>query len=289
MSEPKAFLTTAINAAKEAGEFLLEKQFENNELIVSSENNGYYTKRDLTSNKIISEIISSQYPSHSILSEEKKSNQYQVKPSPYTWIIDPLDGTWNYINGGDWYGISIALKHKGDIIVGCVYQPSTNKLFSAIKGQEFSLCNNQKIIPSSSKFLGEWLVSYGIPSKFEEDIPAKYVTNLFRRYKSSDVKRPIQLWRFKPGRGAMSLELCSLASGKLNALVRFKQKPWDVAAGLLIADEAGARITRFDGETWHVDISNFDYDFSGDYIGIANPNMFLKFVKLLNDGVLESD
>ncbi|MHA2281165.1 MAG: inositol monophosphatase family protein [Promethearchaeota archaeon] len=289
MHEPKAFLKTAINAAKEAGKFLLENQFENIELIMSSENNRYYTKLDLTSNKIISEIINSSYPSHSILSEEKKSNQNQVKPSPYTWIIDPLDGTWNYKNGGDWYSISIGLKHKDDIIIGCVYQPSTNKLFSAIRGENYSLCNNQKILPSSSTFFGEWLVSYGIPSKFEEDIPVKFVTNLFKSYESGDTKRPIQLWRFKPGRGAMSLELCYLASGRLNAFVRFKQKPWDVAAGLLIADEAGASITRFNGETWLEDVSNFEYDFSGDYIGVANPDMLSKFLKLLNDGVLEND
>lgn len=287
MQDFENYLKLAKEAAKTAGKYIINEQNRNIELMMLDNGKEYFTQVDINSQNIICDMISSTYPDHLILSEEKNSISFNKKKSEYIWHVDPIDGTWNYINGGEWYSVSIALQKRDTIIVGCIYQPTGDRLFTTIKGTNKAFCNNKMITPSSSKFLGEWLISFGYPSRFESMITENFEHNLFQEYDTGDPKRPIKIWRYKPGRGAMALEFCNLASGMINAIVRFKQKPWDVAAGLLIAEESGAKITNIQGKPWQEDVINFNTEFYGDYIGVSNPEMFSTLMKLLNEGVIE--
>jgi myo-inositol-1(or 4)-monophosphatase len=287
MENIKTYLNIAKEAAKTAGKYIFQEQNKNVKLIRSEDGLNYYTKIDINSQELIYNLISSKFPDHQITCEERTSRTTGSNESEYIWYVDPLDGTWNYINGGEWYSVSIALQKGDSIILGCVYQPSKNKMFTALKSTKKAFCGNQILNPSKSKFPGEWIITFGSPSKYKDTIPQHFEKNLLREYDSGDSKRPLKIWRFMPGRGAMALELCYLASGMINAIVRFKQKPWDVAAGMLIANEAGAKITNFSGAQWQDEIKRFNYNYCGDFIGVSNPEVFDIFIKLLNHGIIE--
>ncbi len=133
-----------------------------------------------------------------------------------------------------------------------------------------ALCNGSRISPDNSSFPGEWLVSFGAPSR-EKGALRSFEANLFSELPTDDPERPILVSRFLPGRGSTALELCSLADGRLNGFVRSGQKCWDIAAGLIIAANSGCALARLDGSDWRGDVQKFSRSYEGALMGASSP------------------
>lgn len=236
MSELEKFLGVAKKSAKEAGRLLTE--------YFSKDFNPFYKtdfdfvlEVDKKSEKIIVDNIRRNFPSHNICSEEMGSIDHK---SEYTWFIDPLDGTHNYYAGISYYGISIALNSNSETIIGVVYNPTTNQLFSAIRGmgaqlgQSELICISKKISPYSTLSFVK-----GHKKSGETDTEANQVEQKV----SANFTRVLRMW-------APALDWCLLAQGKIDALISYESEREDLLAGLLIAQEAGVEVYNFDGRKY---------------------------------------
>jgi myo-inositol-1(or 4)-monophosphatase len=231
-SEYGEYLEFAIRLAEGAGEILM-KGFGNREYNEKSETE-LITKTDLKSEKFITDSIKRRYSAHQILSEEVGSNKTK---SDFLWIVDPLDGTHNFIFGLPFFGVSIALAYKGRVVVGVVHIPAARQTYHAEKGMGALLNGKEIHVSKRSKEPGKASVfSFDGPSIKKENYPefSKIQDLLFKARNF----------------GASSVELGFIASGLLDAGVWFGAHPWDVAAGLLIIEEAVGKITDFSGKEW---------------------------------------
>ncbi|VAX24617.1 Inositol-1-monophosphatase [hydrothermal vent metagenome] len=237
MNELNIYLEVAVHSAKEAGTFLLN-QFGEEHIPTYKSKADVSLDVDKESENIIIRKIRKIFPSHNIYSEElgKINNQ-----SSFTWYIDPLDGTNNYFAGIPYFGVSIALVENSEILLGVVYNPVTDQLFSALKGYGAFL-NGEKIKTSN-----ENKTSYSILSFIKghakvnstSDIEAQKIEQIL----SSKFSRVLKMW-------APSLDWCLLALEKINVLISYKSEFEDMLAGLLIAQEAGIIIYNFDGKPY---------------------------------------
>ncbi|MCP3956069.1 MAG: inositol monophosphatase [Desulfobacterales bacterium] len=199
------------------------------------------TDADTASEKAILESIQKTFPTHSILAEESGLSQ---GTSPYQWIIDPLDGTTNFAHSLGLFAVSIACAKDDEIICGVVFNPATAELFSAIKGAGAEL-NGRPIQVSRTAEITDSLLVTGFPYNVRE-ILDQVTTRLARCLAVSQGVRRL---------GSAALDLCYLACGRFEGFWEQNLKPWDTAAGLLIAREAGARVTDFADRTYHIDMS----------------------------------
>ena len=250
----------AVKAAKEAGKLLLA-HFGKPTIITAK-----VTKEDRDSEKKIIEIIESAYPDHSFLGEELGEKN---PGSSYKWIIDPIDGTNNYIAGRESFSVSIGLEHEGEIILGVVYVPKKNELFIAEKGKGATL-NGESIKVGTQTELDKAVFTLSTMPGLEKETE-KYTKQILQciphvKYFTDKSVDPFF------GGGSMALEFCYLACGRLDGLIRLKQKPWDVAAGSLIAAEAGAKMLNLKGEKCSI--------YEGDYIA-TNPVLLPMAFELL--------
>ncbi|MFH0853192.1 MAG: inositol monophosphatase family protein [bacterium] len=193
------------------------------------------TKFDLLADKIILEAIKNKFPDHSILSEE--SGSYGQR-SDYVWVVDPLDGTTNFAMKNPFFCISIALTYKSRPILGVVYNPLIDELFTARTTKGAKL-NNKNIKVSKTYQLNHSFLSFCYGNRI---LDIKRAIKLFNKLKLTG-KDMRQL-------GSAALEGCYVASGRTDALIVPGAHPWDVAAGALIAQEAGAMVTDFQGNDW---------------------------------------
>ena len=194
------------------------------------------TNADLAAEKIILEIISQNFPNDNILSEEKGELKQN---SNRTWIIDPLDGTTNFAHQFPFFAVSIALEVENEITIGIVYNPCRNEFFQAVKGQ--GAYHNQKPVHvSQTTVLNESLLATGFPYDIHEN--PDQVFDLFKRImiRAQGIRRP----------GSAALDLCYVAAGILDGFWEAKLKPWDTAAGMLIVEEAGGKISTFQGTAY---------------------------------------
>jgi len=223
----------AIRAAKEAGEILV-KNFGKVSKIKAKKEGGLVTNADLEAERKIINLIRKKYPGHSILSEENG----KIKGDPeYRWIIDPLDGTHNYVRGIKIFGVSIALEHKGKVILGVIYIPFGNQLYLAQKG-EGSYLNGKKIRVSQRKLKEASMIYDSSISLDREKIIVKNLEKL--------AKRVFNLRMF----GSSARSLSYIAEGKVDFEVEYNDKPWDFSAGALIVEEAGGKVTDLHGRAW---------------------------------------
>ena len=198
-----------------------------------SSNIDLVSKADIESNKYIVDKIQFTYPNHSILSEEM--DEYSGE-SDYQWIIDPLDGTTNFVHNLPIFSCSIGLKKNNKTIMGVIYNPAADKCFYAEKGKGAFLNGNQ-IKPTSSKTLSECLLVTGFPYLHDE----KY-NLLFQVFKDFyDNTRGVRRL------GAASLDLCFVAMGRFDGYYEYGLKPWDICAGEIIVSESGGIVTDWDG------------------------------------------
>ncbi|PKL79892.1 MAG: inositol monophosphatase [Ignavibacteriae bacterium HGW-Ignavibacteriae-4] len=195
--------------------------------------NNLVTEYDYKSEKYIVEEIKKAFPTHNIISEEKGSVDNN---SEYDWIIDPLDGTVNYANNIPIFSVSIALSKNGELIAGAVYQPILNELFSAELGKGAKL-NGEPITVSNKSDMNTSLLVTGFPYDINND-----PKNAIRSF-TSIVKRGIPIRRL----GSAALDLAYVACGRFEGFWEVNLNSWDVAAGILIVNEAGGKCTNYKG------------------------------------------
>ncbi len=234
-------LNFAIETAREAGQILLEK-FGRKIEISKKGNINLVTEADFASEKLIIEKIRSHYPKHSILAEESGESNSAVTggESIWKWIIDPLDGTTNYAHGYPCFCVTIALEHQGEIVLGVTFDPTRDELFAAEKGRGATL-NNKKISVSGTSELSEALIVTGFPYNFaEKDNFADHLNDFLKR--SRGVRRD----------GSAAIDMAYVACGRFDGFWEEGLNPWDVAAGVLLIEEAGGRVSYYDNSPFSI-------------------------------------
>jgi myo-inositol-1(or 4)-monophosphatase len=225
-------LEFAISVAKDAGRLLRDRLGTRIDISHKGAIN-LVTDVDLASERLIRETISTHYPRHQVLAEE---GGLADTDSEYRWIVDPLDGTTNYAHGYPVFCVSIALEYRGEITLGVVYDPMREELFTAERGAGAAM-NNRSIRVSQTSELIQSMLSTGFPY----DIKTSRLTNLDHW---SNFAMNAQALRRD---GAAALDLCYVASGRYDGFWELNLSAWDVAAGALIVEEAGGRVSDFAG------------------------------------------
>jgi myo-inositol-1(or 4)-monophosphatase len=226
---------TAINAALQAGE-LLKKGFGTHFKIESKPGRqNLVTEYDKTAEQFIISSIQKRFADHSILAEE--SGALTHSKSPYTWIIDPLDGTVNFAHGIPHFSVSIAVAKEEKVISGAVFQPMTQELFVAERGQGAFL-NGTALSVSSDTSLDTALLATGFPYNADEN-PLHCIDH-FALLQGQGI--PIRRL------GSAAIDLAYVAAGRFAAFWEVTLQPWDMAAGMLLVEEAGGRVTHYDGK-----------------------------------------
>ncbi|MBP6562739.1 MAG: inositol monophosphatase [Neisseriaceae bacterium] len=254
-------INTAIKAARRAAHMMLRAS--NNLTSVKYENtafNDFVSQVSQESENILVSILKEAYPHHRI-STEASGVQGSAK-SDYEWILNPLDGTTNYLHGHPQYSISMALAHKGLITEAVVFAPEHNALFTASRGQG-ALLNDRRIRVPNRIELHECLISTGFPVA-DQSMMDTYLAIL------KDV-----LTKTAGGRreGAASLDLCNMAAGRVDGFFEYNVKPWDLAAGSLLIQEAGGIVTDFNGDDGWME--------SGDIVA-ANPKVLAQLLQIIS-------
>ncbi len=231
----KEFLVVAEEAARQAGSFLLEQLNAKREIYYKGEGHkDPFSKADLGAEKIVLDTISSAFPEHSFLSEEGGGNE---NTSDYMWVVDPLDGTINYNHHYMHFAVSISLLHREDIIVGVIYNPCVDEMFSAVKGGGAYL-NKEKMRVSAVSVLEESLIATAFPYDRKSEEFRKSERNFIRLLRDSQATRRA---------GSAALDLFNVACGRYDGFCVVGNKLWDCAAGIILVTEAGGKTTDFRG------------------------------------------
>lgn len=239
-----ALLNVAVMAARRAGSTLISKMANLDKLKVESKGrNDYVSDADVAAERAIIDCIHKHYPDHAILAEESGASG----DSDTVWIIDPLDGTTNYLHGLPIFAVSIGVRIKGRIEHGVVYDPARQELFTASRGHGAYL-DNHRIRVSGQTSLERALIGTGFPYRQNDDEVDPYMAMFAKIVRNTTgIRRP----------GAAALDLAYVAAGRLDAFWETGLKAWDLAAGTLLIREAGGIISGLDGsedflETGHV-------------------------------------
>jgi len=205
------------------------------------------TVADRTAEKLIRERLSAAFPEHGIYGEEGTRDRLAGE---FRWYVDPLDGTTNFAHGFPHFCVSLGLERRpvglpegqdGTLVAGVIYDPLLDELFTAERGSGAWL-NGRRMSVSSTAVLAESLIATGFPSRKRHDSPNIHFYQEFT-LRSHGVRRA----------GSAALDLAYIAAGRMEAFWEFNLNPWDTAAGLLLVEEAGGRITTFDGAPWKLD------------------------------------
>jgi len=231
-------LNFAIEAARDAGQILLEKFGRNIAVSLKGDIN-LVTEADLASEALIVERIKSYYPKHSILAEESGAAVIDSSTT-WKWIIDPLDGTTNYAHGYPCFCVTIAVEHEAEIVVAVTFDPTRSELFAAERGRGASL-NNKPIRVSQTERLGEALIVTGFPYDFKDRPNFARHLNRFL-VESRGVRRD----------GSAAIDLAYVACGRFDGFWEEGLNPWDMAAGVLLIEEAGGQVTNYDGSRFSI-------------------------------------
>ncbi len=255
-------LNTAIKAARAAGSIINRASLDLDLLKISAKApNDFVTEVDDKAEAIVIETLLGAYPDHGILAEESGST-HGAKNAEHVWIIDPLDGTTNFIHGFPFYAVSIALAFRGQIQQAVVYDPTRNDLFYASKGRGAFL-NDRRLRVSRRTRMAECLVSTGFPFRKGDN---------FKRYlQMLEVMMPACAGLRRPGSAA--LDLCYMAAGHTDGFFETGLSPWDIAAGALMVTEAGGLIGNFTGEA--------DFLYQREVLA-ASPKIYAQMVTLLS-------
>jgi len=254
-------LNIAVKAARAAGAIINRAALDLEVLKVGSKGpNDYVSEVDRAAEQAIIEILLEAYPDHGILAEES-GRTHGRKGSDFTWIIDPLDGTTNFLHGFPVYAVSIALAHRGQIQQGVVYDPTRNDLFYASRGRGAFL-NDRRLRVSRRAKLADALVGTGFPFRRGDNF--KRYLEIFERVMAScaGLRRP----------GAAALDLCYVAAGWYDGFFETGLSPWDAAAGSLIVTEAGGLVGNFTGEA--------DFLYQRELVA-GNPKVYGQLVQML--------
>jgi myo-inositol-1(or 4)-monophosphatase len=254
-------INVAVKAARAAGSLINRAALDIESVRVSSKQvNDFVTEVDIACEKTIIETLLTAYPGHGIWAEES-GTEHGAQDSEFVWIIDPLDGTTNFIHGLPVYCVSIALAVKGKIEQAVVYDPTRNDLFTATKGRG-AYMNDRRIRVSKRIRMEECLISTGFPYRAGDNLP-KYLSMLGDVMpRCAGVRRP----------GAAALDLAYVAAGFTDGFFEANLQPWDVAAGSLLITEAGGLVGNFSGES--------DFLETGECMA-ATPRIYAQMATLL--------
>ncbi len=236
-------LNIAVRAARRAGDIIARSADQVDQLTVEHKaDNDYVSEVDRKAEEEIIYVIRKAYPDHAILAEESG----QHAGNEYEWIIDPLDGTTNFVHGFPQFAVSIALRHKGRLDQAVVYDPMRQELFTASKGEGAQL-NGKRIRVTKRNSLKGALLGTGIP--FRDDLP--YLDAYLDMLKallpgSAGVRRP----------GSAALDLAYVAAGRLDGFWEIGLNQWDMAAGVLLIEEAGGLVSDLSGGFTHMETGN---------------------------------
>ncbi|MBA2881784.1 myo-inositol-1(or 4)-monophosphatase [Desulfosalsimonas propionicica] len=230
---------TAVGAAYKSGE-ILRSHLGNFGEVSKKGPKDLVTAADIASEKQIIKSIQSRFADHKILAEE--SSAQNTGTDGHTWIIDPLDGTTNFAHQVPVFSVSIAFAENGQLRAGVVLNPMTGELFTAVQGQGAQL-NGRAISVSDCRQVSESLLVTGFPYDIKEN-PGPYMDKFARCLSAAIGVRRL---------GSAALDLCFVACGRFEGFWEQGLKPWDTAAGTLIAREAGARVTDFSGTAYDID------------------------------------
>ncbi len=258
-------LNVATEAARTAGEYILQQAEHLDRLQVEKKGrNDYVSQVDITAEKMIIETIRKYYPDHNLRAEETGVHKTQ---SRFEWLIDPLDGTTNFLHGFPHYAVSLAVLENGKLAHAAIYDPNRDEMFAASKGEGARL-NNYRIRVSPQKTLDDALLATGIPYT-QFDFMEDYLQS-FRSFmtQTAGLRRA----------GSAALDLAYVACGRVDGYWEFNLKPWDIAAGALIVKEAGGLVTDFKGGE--------DFLESGNIL-TANPKLYKEMAHIIGHTVSE--
>lgn len=243
----KPFYDFAVKISQKAGKILMANYQTDFQIgYKDGGKNNLVTEIDHLAEECIVDAIKKQFPGHCVLAEEGGS--CGIKKTDFQWIIDPIDGTTNYAHGYPFFCVSIALEIKGEIVLGVVYAPMLDELYRAAKGHGAYL-NNETIRVSKNKTLDTSLLCTGFSEYFTYKAKGKKSNlPLFEHFLSLSqaIRRS----------GSAALDLCSVAAGRLDGYWELGLKPWDIAAGKLIVEEAGGKVSNMDGSPLILDGCN---------------------------------
>jgi myo-inositol-1(or 4)-monophosphatase len=224
-------LTIAVRAARNAGDLIRRSATNASQLSINEKDRNDFTSEvDWKVEQEIIKVLRASFPDHSILAEESG----EQAGNDYVWIIDPLDGTTNFLHGFPHYAVSIALKYKNKLEVAVVYDPVRDELFTAERGGG-AMLNGRKIRVTKPTSLRGTLIGTGFPFKYQQHLPAYLQMFHALTIDSAGIRRA----------GSAALDLAYLAAGRLDGFWEIGLKPWDMAAGILLIQEAGGAITDF--------------------------------------------
>ena len=224
--------------AREAGS-LLREYFARRVKVEYKGDVDLVTEADRNSEKLLLNRIQKEWPHHDIVAEE--GGRVVDRGSDYRWYVDPLDGTTNFAHGYPVFCVSLAIDYKGRRVAGVVYDPTRDELFAAEQG-EGAYLNAKPIHVSGVKDLGECLLATGFPSHKRHKNPNIHFYHQIT-LRSHGVRRA----------GSAALDLCCVAAGRFDGFWEFNLNPWDTAAGVLIVEEAGGRVSDFGGGPFNID------------------------------------
>ena len=245
-------LNIAVRAARRAGSIINRASLDGGGLKVRAKQaRDFVTQVDDAAEQAILDVVRKAYPAHGFLAEESGAS---AGGEEYVWIIDPLDGTTNFIHGFPHYCVSIGVQHRGALAHAVVYDPGRNELFTASKGRGAFL-NDRRIRVSKCTRVDEALVGTGFPFKelTRLDLYTRQLTTMMRT--SAGVRRA----------GSAALDFAYVACGRLDAFWEMGLSPWDIAAGALLVQEAGGLVADLEGEQSYLQ--------SGD-VCAATPKVF---------------
>lgn len=253
-------LNVAVKAARKAGNVINRASFDVDLLKVDQkQHNDFVTEVDRAAEAAIIDIIHTAYPDHAFLAEESGASA-GGDDAEYRWIIDPLDGTTNFIHGFPQYAVSIALAHRGVVTQAVVYDPQRDELFTASKGGGAFL-NNRRLRVGRRDRLADALVGTGFPFRDLQGLKT-YLQLMGTMIESTAGMRRA---------GSAALDLAYVAAGRLDGFFEQGLQPWDLAAGMLLITEAGGLVGDYRGEATALD---------GGQVLAANPKLFAQMVKL---------
>lgn len=231
----QTYLEKAVALAREAGTFQKSKLWQPFKI----EHKGtidLVTEVDRASEDLLVNGLRHAFPDHDFLAEE---NVYQDRGASHKWIIDPLDGTTNFAHGFPWFAVSIGLEIDGEICLGVIYHAMMDELFTAVKGEGAFLSGNRLRVSERTK-LQEALLATGFPYDCATDGENNFANFINFQLNCRGIRRA----------GAAALDLAYVAAGRFDGFWECKLKPWDVAAGQLLVQEAGGRVTSYDGSPY---------------------------------------
>lgn len=247
----KSFTAVAINCAAKAGEWIKSKLGSYEKLDIKTSSHDLVTEVDKGAEKLIRKLIQTHFPDHAFLGEEGAGigaeaatlALEQARETEYLWIVDPIDGTTNYVHGLPSYSVSIALAHRGEVIVGVIYDPSRDELFVAEKGKG-AYVHGVRMKVSQEKTLQQSLVASGFPTDQHQMLPLNLVAIQAVAPRVRNIRTI----------GSAALTLAYVAAGRLSGFWELNLNAWDMAAGALLVKESGGEITDTTGAPYQLGV-----------------------------------